>query len=80
MVGLIGALELVKSKDPIERFDKKQGAGTICRDLLVSNGLVMRAVGDTIVCAPPLTLSRAEADELLQKAWKCLDLTREAIS
>ena len=41
MVGLIGALELVKSKDPVERFDQKQGAGTICRDVLVDNGLVM---------------------------------------
>ena len=51
MVGLLGALELVKSKEPIERFEEKQGVGTICRDFLVSTGLVMRAVGDTIVCA-----------------------------
>jgi putrescine aminotransferase len=79
MVGLLGALELVKSKDPIERFDEKQGVGTICRDFLVDNGLVMRAVGDTIVCAPPFTLSHGEADELLEKAWKCLDLTQQAI-
>ena len=80
MVGLIGALELVRSKDPVERFDVKQGVGTICRDLLVNNGLVMRAVGDTIVCAPPFTLSHGEADELLEKAWKCLDLTQQAIA
>ena len=80
MVGLIGALELVKSKDPVERFDQKQGAGTICRDVLVENGLVMRAVGDTIVCAPPFTLSYEEADELLEKAWKCLDLTQQALA
>ena len=79
MVGLLGALEIVKSKDPIERFDEKQGVGTICRDILVENGLVMRAVGDTIVCAPPFTLSHEEADELLEKAWKCLDLTQQAI-
>jgi putrescine aminotransferase len=79
MVGLIGALELVKSKKPVQRFAEKQGAGTICRDFLVNNGLVMRAVGDTIVCAPPFVLSHAEADELLEKAWKCLDLTQKAI-
>jgi putrescine aminotransferase len=78
MVGLVGALELVRSKDPVERFEEKQGVGTICRDNLVKNGLVMRAVGDTIVCAPPLVLSHSEADELLEKAWKCLDLTAEA--
>ena len=79
MVGLMGALELVKSKDPIERFPEKAGVGTICRDILVSHGLVMRAVGDTIICAPPFTLSYAEADELIDKARRCLDMTREAV-
>ena len=79
MVGLMGALELVASKDPQEKFDSDDGVGTICRDFLVNNGLVMRAVGDSIVCSPPLTLSHAEADELVEKARKCLDLTQAAI-
>jgi putrescine aminotransferase len=38
----------------------------------------MRAVGATIVVAPPLILSHAQADELIEKAWKCLDLTQKA--
>ena len=79
MVGLIGALELVASKQPLQRFDEEQGVGTICRDILVDNGLVMRAVGDTIVAAPPFVLSHEEADEMIDKAWRCLDLTKEAI-
>jgi len=79
MIGLIGALELVQSKEPVARFPEKAGAGTICRDILVDNGLVMRAVGDTIVVAPPFVLSHAEADELIEKAWRCLDLTQRAI-
>lgn len=79
MVGLMGALELVKSKETLERFDEKQGVGTICRDFLVDNGLVMRAVGDTIVAAPPFVLTHEEADELIEIAWRCLDLTQEAI-
>jgi putrescine aminotransferase len=79
MVGLMGALELVKSKSPITKFSSDQGIGVICRDILVNNGLVMRAVGDTIVVAPPLVLTHAEADELIDKAWKCLDLTRAAV-
>jgi putrescine aminotransferase len=78
MVGLMGALELVAGKAPLERFDPKKGVGTLCRDILVNNGLVMRAVGDTIVVAPPLVLSFGEADELIEKAWKCLDLTMAA--
>ena len=79
MIGLMGALELVKDSGSLERFDEDDGAGTICRDFLVENGLVMRAVGDTIVTAPPLTLSYEEADELVEKAWKCLDLTQKAL-
>jgi putrescine aminotransferase len=80
MVGLMGALELVKNKEPMQRFDDKQGVGTICRDFLVNNGLVMRAVGDTIVAAPPFVLSHAEADEMIEITRRCLDLTQEAIS
>ena len=80
MVGLMGALELVQDKKTLERFPEKRGAGTVCRDILVANGLVMRAVGDSIVVAPPFVLSRAEADELLEKAWKCLDLTQAALA
>ena len=80
MVGLMGAFELVRDKASLERFDKDDGVGTICRDFLVNNGLVMRAVGDTIVTAPPLSLSREQADELIAKAWKCLDLTAAAVS
>ena len=80
MTGLMGALELVANKKPLERFDTKQGVGTLCRDFLVNNGLVMRAVGDTIVCAPPFTLSHAEADELIEKAWRCLDLTQQSLA
>ncbi|MDX1515789.1 MAG: aspartate aminotransferase family protein [Woeseiaceae bacterium] len=79
MVGLMGALELVECKDPLKPFDSKRGVGNLCRDLLVDNGLVMRAVRDTIVCAPPFTLSHAEADELVEKAWRCLDLTQASL-
>ncbi len=79
MVGLMGALELVANKDTLERFDEDIGAGTICRDHLVNNGLVMRAVGESVVVAPPLVLTHAQADELVEIAWKCLDLTQQSI-
>ncbi|MDX1498843.1 MAG: aspartate aminotransferase family protein [Woeseiaceae bacterium] len=80
MVGLMGALELVADKESLARYPEKRGAGTICRDILVNNGLVMRAVGDTIVAAPPFVLTHAEADEMLEKAWRCLDLTQKALA
>jgi len=80
MVGLMGALELVKNKDPMERFDEKLGVGPMCRDNLIKGGLCLRAVGDTIICAPPFVLSHSEADELIEKTWKALDLTQKALA
>lgn len=80
MTGLMGAIELVANKASLERFDEKLGAGTVCRDICVRNGLVMRAVGDTMVIAPPLVLTHAEADELVTLAWKSLDMTQAALA
>ncbi len=80
MVGLMGAFEIVKNKEPLERFDKERQAGMVFRDLLMNEGVCMRAVGDTIICAPPFVLSRAEADQLIDKARIALDLTQRALS
>ncbi len=80
MVGLMGAFEIVKNKDPLERFDEKQGVGPMCRDNLIASGLCLRAVGDTIICAPPFVLSHSEADELIETTWKALDLTQKALA
>lgn len=73
-VGLLGAIELVRNKATRERYTGK-GAGMICRTFCFENGLIMRAVGDTMIIAPPLVISFAEIDELVEKARKCLDLT-----
>ena len=77
-VGMLGAIELVRDKKTRERFTGR-GAGMICRGHCFSNGLIMRAVGDTMIIAPPLVISKAEIDELVTKARKCLDLTLNAL-
>jgi putrescine aminotransferase len=83
MKGLIGALELVRDKATMQRFPKATTAGIRCRDISVGrNGLVMRAVGDTLMISPPLVISREECDLLAERARKSLDdladeLTRE---
>ena len=80
MVGLMGAMELVSNKESFERFDDKSTAGKTFRDYAVNNGLVMRAVGDTIVTAPPLIITKDEVNELIEKAWQCLDHTQSVMS
>ena len=78
-LGLVGAIEIVRDKASRERFPKDLGAGTRCRDICVDNGLVMRAVGDTMIVSPPLIFEEAHVDELVEKAWRCLDLTAAAL-
>ena len=74
-VGFIGALELVADKATRGFFPGGGDVGLICRDHCFANGLVMRAVRDTMIIAPPLVMDRAQIDELIEKARRCLDLT-----
>ncbi|MEM9223676.1 MAG: aminotransferase [Pseudomonadota bacterium] len=73
MTGLIGALEIVADKPTLVRFDGTVAAGSLCRDICVANGLIMRAVGDTMVISPPLVISREECDMLVERAHASLD-------
>jgi putrescine aminotransferase len=78
-IGLMGAIEIVADKASRTRFAKDQKAGERCRDLCAENGLVMRAVGDTMIVSPPLIVERQHIDELVDKARRCLDLTAAAL-
>lgn len=73
-VGLLGAIELVKNKKTREKFDDAMDVGMRCRNHCFNNGLVMRAIGDTMVLSPPLIISVAEIDELFGLAKLCIDL------
>jgi putrescine aminotransferase len=78
--GLMGAIEIVSDKSTHERFAKEHNAGERCRNFCFENGLVMRAVGDSMIVAPPLTIEKHEIDELVEKARRCLDLTSAALA
>ncbi|MFK5977723.1 MAG: aspartate aminotransferase family protein [Rhizobiaceae bacterium] len=74
-VGLMGALELVPDKPARKKFKDEGEAGASCRDHSFNNGLVMRAVRDTMIVSPPLIITDEEIDEMVEKAWKSLDQT-----
>ena len=74
-IGLLAAIELVEDKKERRRFPRERNVGTICRDHCFSNGLVMRAIRDTMVLSPPLVITEAEVEKLLAKAKLCIDLT-----
>jgi putrescine aminotransferase len=74
-VGFLGALELVKTKETREVFDPPGRAGILCRDAALQNGLIMRAVGDSMIISPPLIMNRDQIDDLIALALKSLDDT-----
>ena len=46
-----------------------------CRSHCFDNGLVMRAVDQRMIIAPPLVMTRAQVDEMMALIYRCLDLT-----
>ncbi len=73
--GFTAGLVLVKSKQTPTPFDSKLGVGMICRGHCFANGLIMRAVGDRMIIAPPLTMTHAQIDEMMALILRCLNLT-----
>jgi len=74
-VGLIGAIELVADKRTRRFFQNRGRTGMICRDYCFENELIMRAVRDTMVFSPPLTISHEEIDLLVARAARAIDQT-----
>ena len=75
MVGLVGALELTPDKLGRTKFPDVGKVGTLARDFSFKNNLVMRAVRDRLIIAPPLVISHEECDELVARARRTLDET-----
>jgi len=75
--GLLGALQLVKDKASLTPFPAELGVGMVCRGHCFANGLIMRAVGDRMIVAPPLIITRAQIDEMVSLIRRCLDSTLE---
>lgn len=73
--GLMAALQLVQDKNAGTPFEAWREVGMMCRAHCFANGLIMRAVGDRMIIAPPLVITRAQIDEMVGLIRRCLDLT-----
>lgn len=78
--GMLGALELVPNKAERKFFAERGNVGSLCRNIALKNGLILRATYDSMLISPPLVISRSEIDELFEKAWKSLNETAEALA
>ena len=85
-VGLIGAIELVGDKGKHQNFDPTARIGGRFTKLIEENGVIGRTVPGDILCfSPPLIITEAEVDEMLDRVGKALDeltvqLRREQIA
>ena len=77
-LGLIGAIEL--AVDPAARrpFDPKRGVGAYLVRRAQAHGLITRVLaGDVIAFSPPLVITEAEIDDLIERTARALDETRD---
>jgi putrescine aminotransferase len=81
--GLAAGLNLVRRKGATvhecERFEAEQAVGMLCRAHMFDNGVIMRAVGDRMIVAPPLVITPAQIDEMAERIRFCLDLTLDEL-
>ena len=73
--GFMAGLVLVKNKATHEAFKPELSVGMLCRSHCFRLGLIMRAVGDRMIIAPPLVMTHAQIDEMMRLIRSCLDAT-----
>ena len=72
-VGLIGALELMADGAARTPFDPALKAGYQVAQYALEEGLIVRAMGDTVALCPPLIITPAEMDEMFARLSRALD-------
>jgi putrescine aminotransferase len=82
-MGMAAGLNLARRKGATvhdcEPFPAKLAVGMVCRQHMFDNGVIMRAVGDRMIVAPPLVMTCAQIDEMVERIRYCLDLTLDDI-
>ncbi len=72
--GLIGAIELVADKESRRNFDPAMKLGPRLTKLCEAHGVISRSLpGDVLAFSPPLIITAAEIDEVLEGVGKALD-------
>ena len=79
-LGLIGAVEIVAEKGTNRRHGGGGKAGPIVRDACIARGLMVRAIRDSIVMSPPLIITHAEIDQIVDTIATALDASAEKLA
>lgn len=74
-IGLLGAVELVQDRSTGAAFDPSVGVGRYCLERCYKHGMIVRAVGDRMCFCPPLIVTEAEVDEIVEIVSRALEDT-----
>lgn len=74
-IGMVAAVEVVEDKATKRSFDPARKVGAALQERAQEDGLILRALGDSIAFAPPLILNEAQADEIVERFGRALDRT-----
>jgi len=80
-LGLIGAIELVASRDPLSAFDPKLAVAGRIAKVAMANGVLTRALpnADTLAFSPPLIISKSEIDTLINGVRDAVDAVQKQL-
>ena len=65
-VGLMAGIELVEDRETKKAFDTSLAVAKRLHSLLMAEGLICRPVFNTLVFSPPLILSKADVDSIVE--------------
>lgn len=71
--GLMLGIELMQDREAKQIFPMANRTGRQVLKAAAERGLITRALGDTLVFAPPLIISRTEVDEIVDKFARAVD-------
>jgi len=72
-VGLIGAVQIVADKASRAPLPPAAGIGPLIQQRAMDRGVLLRAAPDAVYVCPPLIITRAEIDELMDALKAALD-------
>ncbi len=72
-VGLIAALEIVRDREAKEHFPAEAELGPKLTERLMSNELIARVIGNALAVSPPLIVTRADIDLIVERMRRSLD-------
>jgi 4-aminobutyrate--pyruvate transaminase len=79
-VGLLAGVQLVAKRDPFIPFDPTARFGAKVATLAEANGLIIRAIGDTIAICPPLVITEAEIGLLIERLSGAIEMASAELS